>query len=217
MNRSAKTVPPACDHSRAMEDSASDVRPLKRARLDNDSNGATLEPPSTVPAAQHDLGVSTMADNAGTDDGAKELEVGITAFIDASRKPFQGILKKRYTDFLVNEILPNGHVLHLQQMNAKSSSRGAERPSGQSLPSRGEHNGAREEAPVVAETMVHDSKQNGEETISKDPVETKTEPVTSDVSIFLRPSSQSLADLRRCLTRIVRNWSAISTKRPQIS
>ncbi|KAK4943497.1 multisubstrate pseudouridine synthase 7 [Elasticomyces elasticus] len=165
-----------------MEDSASDVRPLKRARLDNDSNGATLEPPSTISAAQHDLGVSTMADNVGTDDGAKELEVGITAFIDASRKPFQGILKKRYTDFLVNEILPDGTVLHLQQMNAKSSSRRGEQNTGQSMSSGGERSVTREEAPAVAEETVQDSNQNEEGTTNRDPSEAQKGSEPADVA-----------------------------------
>ncbi|KAI1609389.1 pseudouridine synthase [Exophiala viscosa] len=165
-----------------MEDSASDARPLKRAKLDNDSNGAIHKPPSTIPAAQQDLGVSTMGDNIALDDNAKELEVGITAFIDGSRKPFQGILKKRYTDFLVNEILPDGTVLHLQQMNAKPLSRGTERTSSQSLPSRREQKDAREEAPVVAETTAQDSNQIGEETTSKDAAEAKTDSKLPDVS-----------------------------------
>jgi tRNA pseudouridine13 synthase len=44
----------------------------------------------------------------------KELDVGITSFVTPHTRAFSGILKKRYTDFLVNEILPNGEVLHLR-------------------------------------------------------------------------------------------------------
>jgi tRNA pseudouridine13 synthase len=44
----------------------------------------------------------------------KELDVGITSFVSPHGHAFSGILKKRYTDFLVNEILPNGEVLHLR-------------------------------------------------------------------------------------------------------
>ena len=62
-------------------------------------------------------------------DAQKELEVGITEYVSRDNEGFAGILKKRYlyrlqwcgymlmdryTDFLVNEILPNGQVLHLQ-------------------------------------------------------------------------------------------------------
>ena len=44
----------------------------------------------------------------------KELDVGITDYVSPHTPAFSGILKKRYTDFLVNEILPNGEVLHLR-------------------------------------------------------------------------------------------------------
>src|SRR5271156_6020405 len=44
----------------------------------------------------------------------KELDVGITSFVGPHAHAFSGILKKRYIDFLVNEILPNGQVLHLR-------------------------------------------------------------------------------------------------------
>lgn len=46
----------------------------------------------------------------------KEAEVGITDYVSAGTPGFRGILKKRYTDFLVNEILPNGRVVHLQHL-----------------------------------------------------------------------------------------------------
>ncbi|MCJ1252058.1 hypothetical protein MMC30_009296 [Trapelia coarctata] len=43
----------------------------------------------------------------------KEEDVGIIEFVSPDLTGFTGILKKRYTDFLVNEILPNGEVVHL--------------------------------------------------------------------------------------------------------
>lgn len=49
-------------------------------------------------------------------DSIKELIVGITSFLRKDRPRFRGILKKRYTDFLVNEILPSGEVLHLNEL-----------------------------------------------------------------------------------------------------
>jgi tRNA pseudouridine13 synthase len=66
-----------------------------------------------------------MSVNLLSDDDAKELQVGITTFVDDAREKFQGILKKRYTDFLVNEILPDGRVLHLQSMNVKDGANSA--------------------------------------------------------------------------------------------
>ncbi|EFR04240.1 pseudouridine synthase [Nannizzia gypsea CBS 118893] len=44
----------------------------------------------------------------------KEAEVGITQFVSPGLPGFSGVVKKRYTDFLVNEILPSGEVLHLK-------------------------------------------------------------------------------------------------------
>ncbi|CAG8889683.1 unnamed protein product [Penicillium nalgiovense] len=44
----------------------------------------------------------------------KEVEVGITEFVSNDTEGFSGILKKRYTDFMVNEIMTTGEVVHLQ-------------------------------------------------------------------------------------------------------
>ncbi|MCJ1262370.1 hypothetical protein MMC22_002240 [Lobaria immixta] len=46
----------------------------------------------------------------------KEAECGITEFVSPELPGFTGILKKRYTDFLVNEILPSGVVVHLDNL-----------------------------------------------------------------------------------------------------
>jgi tRNA pseudouridine13 synthase len=44
---------------------------------------------------------------------AHERAVGIDVFVRAENNTFNCVVKQRYTDFLVNEILPNGRVLHL--------------------------------------------------------------------------------------------------------
>ncbi|EXJ54866.1 uncharacterized protein A1O5_12932 [Cladophialophora psammophila CBS 110553] len=96
-----------------MEAQPGDTRPQKRVKLDTDQADLTTLSPDQAGAS------STMVKNLTMDDSAKECEVGITAFVDGSRSLFQGILKKRYTDFMVNEILPGGDVLHLRSMSAK--------------------------------------------------------------------------------------------------
>ncbi|KAF7513870.1 hypothetical protein GJ744_006484 [Endocarpon pusillum] len=53
---------------------------------------------------------------------AKEAEVGITDYVSSESPGFEGIAKKRYTDFLVNEILPNGKVVHLQKLGSAAVS-----------------------------------------------------------------------------------------------
>ncbi|OQD82331.1 hypothetical protein PENANT_c022G09306 [Penicillium antarcticum] len=50
--------------------------------------------------------------------GVKEVEVGITEFVSSDNEGFSGILKKRYTDFMVNEITTAGEVVHLRNTNA---------------------------------------------------------------------------------------------------
>ena len=51
-----------------------------------------------------------------TDEQAKELVHHITEYIHVDAPSFSGLLKKRYTDFQVNEILPNGEVAHLGEL-----------------------------------------------------------------------------------------------------
>ncbi|KAJ5158082.1 uncharacterized protein N7500_007733 [Penicillium coprophilum] len=50
----------------------------------------------------------------------KEVEVGITEFVSNDTEGFSGILKKRYTDFMVNEIMTNGEVVHLRSIDTAS-------------------------------------------------------------------------------------------------
>ncbi|CAG7933150.1 unnamed protein product [Penicillium olsonii] len=51
----------------------------------------------------------------------KENEVGITEFVSNDTEGFSGILKKRYTDFAVNEITTTGEVVHLRNTRAPHS------------------------------------------------------------------------------------------------
>ncbi|CAG8397734.1 unnamed protein product [Penicillium salamii] len=52
----------------------------------------------------------------------KENEVGITEFVSNDSEGFSGILKKRYTDFAVNEITTIGEVVHLRNTKAPHTS-----------------------------------------------------------------------------------------------
>ncbi|KAI3227947.1 hypothetical protein DTO012A7_6530 [Penicillium roqueforti] len=63
-------------------------------------NGATDTPSTAVSDAQ----------------ALKEVEVGITEFV-SNTEGFSGILKKRYTDFMVNEIMTTGEVAHLRSIH----------------------------------------------------------------------------------------------------
>jgi tRNA pseudouridine13 synthase len=76
--------------------------PHKKIKLSNQLDGPDDSIPAITTATPIDAQIQ------------KELDVGITSFVSPHAHAFSGILKKRYTDFLVNEILPNGEVLHLR-------------------------------------------------------------------------------------------------------
>ncbi|RHZ61478.1 hypothetical protein CDV55_101487 [Aspergillus turcosus] len=100
--------------------------PRKRLKTEDTavSDDAVL-PPSTVPA----LEAESVKISDGDAQALKEVEVGITEFVSADNVGFSGVLKKRYTDFLVNEILPSGEVLHLRNLNPPTSSTEANKSS----------------------------------------------------------------------------------------
>jgi len=81
------------------EDSA---RPAKRARID-DTSAFT---PSNATSANSALGAMDA-------DLEREVRAGITEYVCPDNLGFTGVLKQRYTDFLVNEIGLDGNVLHL--------------------------------------------------------------------------------------------------------
>ncbi|KAF2726340.1 tRNA pseudouridine synthase D [Polychaeton citri CBS 116435] len=79
----------------------------------------TANAPSVVPAASTTTAAS-VAD--------QEHAVGITIFTSPGAPGFSGVLKQRYTDFLVNEVLPSGTVCHLvkEEQSGKGKKRGRE-------------------------------------------------------------------------------------------
>ncbi|EEP78080.1 conserved hypothetical protein [Uncinocarpus reesii 1704] len=87
-----------------------------RKRLKISDHQAVVAPGAPATA---DLQAAPTADAQAL----KEAEVGITGFVCPDLPGFSGILKKRYTDFLVNEILPSGQVLHLQDLKVPASLR----------------------------------------------------------------------------------------------
>ncbi|KAL4986168.1 pseudouridine synthase [Aspergillus falconensis] len=95
-------------------------------------------------------GASPQTDAEIDEQLSKEIEVGITEFVSADNEGFAGILKKRYTDFLVNEILPSGKVLHLTNTTAPNTN------GDEANPVMTEEKPA-EEKPKVAETPAEES------------------------------------------------------------
>lgn len=111
-----------------MENSPTDPRPFKRAKLESDQMDDVQGNTSTMASGVSENDAQTASGKASlvSDDAAKEVQVGITVFVDDSKCTFRGILKKRYTDFLVNEILPDGSVLHLQTTKANNGTASAD-------------------------------------------------------------------------------------------
>jgi tRNA pseudouridine13 synthase len=82
----------------------------------------------------------------------KEIRSGITAFVSPNLPGFFGVLKQRFTDFLVNEIVPSGRVLHLKEIAT---------PSGQQTKGAGRLN-ASEESPGVHNSDVKPTETQNE-------------------------------------------------------
>ncbi|KAF2828088.1 tRNA pseudouridine synthase D [Ophiobolus disseminans] len=105
------------DHT---EDTA---RPAKRARLD-DNVAPTVSAETSAPTPQSAaIAPKATSTTAIDEDLEREVRAGITEYVCPDNLGFTGILKQRYTDFLVNEIGLDGQVLHLRStevLNKKS-------------------------------------------------------------------------------------------------
>jgi tRNA pseudouridine13 synthase len=90
-----------------------DGRPAKRARLDPATESTA---PMIAAAASTELPKAPIDSGPAAVDGDLEREVraGITEYVCPDNLGFTGVLKQRYTDFLVNEIGRDGKVLHLK-------------------------------------------------------------------------------------------------------
>jgi len=138
-----------------------DGRPAKRARLDPATESAALTPTTAattsteLPKAPIDSG-PTAADG----DLEREVRAGITEYVCPDNLGFTGVLKHRYTDFLVNEIGLDGKVLHLRLAGVEK----------------------RDEENVVVNKEVVNSNQSDKkpETQQEQKVEVKTEDATAE-------------------------------------
>ncbi|KAF8425283.1 putative pseudouridine synthase TruD/Pus7 [Tirmania nivea] len=82
--------------------------PAKRLRLDSHPLALSTNTIAKAPApGQNDVSDTTSL----------ELKVGITEYLNPTLAGFTGVLKQRYTDFLVNEITPEGEVVHLKSLD----------------------------------------------------------------------------------------------------
>ncbi|KAL3467571.1 pseudouridine synthase [Aspergillus heterothallicus] len=119
--------------------------PQKRLKTEDASNRANAVLSTPVAATPQ-----TEADNQLL----REIEVGITEFVSAENEGFAGILKKRYTDFLVNEILPSGKVLHLQSTAVPGEDGDKHSTATEKKPEEEKPETAVEESPAPAEFQL---------------------------------------------------------------
>ncbi|KAH0610634.1 uncharacterized protein H6S33_012161 [Morchella sextelata] len=96
--------------------------PAKRLKLD-------LDPVTPVTV---DVAVAATTEAVPQTETISQVElehaVGITEYIDAEIRGWSGILKQRYTDFLVNEIDEEGNVVHLTKLTVDGQPAGNEKP-----------------------------------------------------------------------------------------
>ena len=108
-----------------MDELEQSIPPKKRLK--------TMQPSNPSPQVVIGTMQGTVLTNQVTQD-QREAEVGILEFVSPDTLGFEGIFKKRYndyvdasmqtadwfryTDFIVNEILPSGEVIHLTNLNA---------------------------------------------------------------------------------------------------
>ncbi|KAF2194504.1 tRNA pseudouridine synthase D [Zopfia rhizophila CBS 207.26] len=145
--------------------------PPKRAKVESPPSTANVASTFTKPSkdqAPNKSKAPTQPVTSNTDrDLEKEIKVGITEYVCPENSGFTGILKQRYTDFLVNEILPSGRVLHLKNLgdNGKTEKGNVEQKlSVSKQASNVEQNGAAVEEPPTSITQVDiesKTEQNG--------------------------------------------------------
>lgn len=87
------------------------TRPAKRARLDDNTTPSLSTDTTSAQAPQ--AAPKAPVPSAIDSDLEREVRAGITEYICPDNLGFTGVLKQRYTDFLVNEITLDGRVLHL--------------------------------------------------------------------------------------------------------
>ena len=90
--------------------------PRKKLKARHDSRSDMAE----VPVSSMEQGLPSTTAMGSEHRHDKEVSCGIIEYVSPRLPGFEGIFKKRYTDFLVNEILPNGKVIHLDNVKRPS-------------------------------------------------------------------------------------------------
>jgi len=117
----AETTQPPAKRRRLSTQDSTEVDIIVDAKMTGTGSAATGLPSGTAYA--NSSGNTNSRDEAQLE---KERRVGITAYVNPAADGFSGVLKQRYTDFLVNEVLPDGRVLHLENLSPRKVKKDAE-------------------------------------------------------------------------------------------
>ncbi|KAL9008063.1 MAG: hypothetical protein Q9173_006774 [Seirophora scorigena] len=103
-----------------MDDENFPTSPRKKLKAFHDAPGTMADTMASDTASSAVQNPASTNPSSAEDRLDKEARCGITQYVSPHLPGFLGILKKRYTDFLVNEILPNGQVIHLDTLKKPS-------------------------------------------------------------------------------------------------
>jgi tRNA pseudouridine13 synthase len=159
-----------------LEDS---TRPAKRARLDDNTTPSIL----AETAAQTPQATSVASKPAAIDaDLEREIRAGITEYVCPDNLGFTGVLKQRYTDFLVNEIGLDGKVLHLTSTEVQKKDKQTQNGSGSNPEPTGQPNAKAKVAELVEQTEARiEEAPNGLEQTRTENIELKKEIDQADI------------------------------------
>ncbi|PQE22202.1 pseudouridine synthase Pus7 protein [Rutstroemia sp. NJR-2017a WRK4] len=93
-----------------------DTQPLDTPQLNTMNQNSALNNNSDIAMENSDQKQQDPTSNASEPE--REAEAGILHYVNKSNPGFQGVLKQRYTDFMVNEITLDGEVVHLRNDRA---------------------------------------------------------------------------------------------------
>ncbi|KAL6705631.1 multisubstrate pseudouridine synthase 7 [Coniothyrium glycines] len=116
------------------------ARPAKRARLDDDNAPVGTSEPIAVTVQA----TPTTLQSAIDSDLEREIRAGITEYVCPNNLGFKGVLKQRYTDFLVNEVGLDGKVVHLTSTEVDRRETPAQNGSGNNIGTNGHKHGPRQ-------------------------------------------------------------------------
>jgi hypothetical protein len=208
------------------------TRPAKRARLDeNAPSTLSTETSATAPQA------APTAPAPLETDLDREVRAGITEYVCPNNLGFIGVLKQRYTDFLVNEIGLDGQVLHLrsteapekkgeqkeivkatngtEKEEAKPAMTVAEEVKGDAeMQDTGVDGEATLKLPVQAEDAPEKIQDNGEQIIGGPQPAVKAEP-EEEVGIINGACGPETLTHPSSRTKTVRRYTRYSASRPQ--